>query len=77
MIHKRVSSKNRKKLFDLSRREAISVLGLVVALACSTQLLLSLSQVAQASGVSNYRAVDSQDLGANVSSGMVSLDKKN
>ena len=77
MTHKSISRKPRKKLIDLSRREAMSVLGLVIALACSTQLLLSLSQVAQASGNSNHQSVDSKALGSNVGSEIVSLDKEN
>ncbi len=64
MTRKRVSSKNRKKRIDLSRREAISILGLTLALACSTQVLLSLSQVAQASGGAKNQAAGSKALGA-------------
>ena len=50
MARKKNSKKSRKRFIDLSRREAITILGLVVSVACSTQVLVALGQVAQASG---------------------------
>ena len=61
MAPKRVSRKPIKKLIGLSRRELISILGLVILLACSTQILLSLNQSHAAADVNPSTSIGGSD----------------